>query len=111
MVKKMLFLIIIIISLLCDPALLLLNQTYNLIDTVINLSNYNLNNMNNILIYKNKNIIIGGENFLLKLSAKNLQVNEQIRYGPVNDSRQCKTYPNEACNSFNTEKYLTNNYN
>jgi hypothetical protein len=107
----MLFLIIIIISLLCDPALLLLNQTNNLIDTVINLSNYNLNNINNILIYKNKYIIIGGENFLLKLSAKNLQVNEQIRYGPVYDSRQCKFYPNEECNSFNTEKYLTNNYN
>ena len=87
------------------------NNNKSLIDTVINLSNYNLNNVNNLLIYKNKYIIIGGENFLLKLSTKSFEVKELIRYGPIFDSRQCKFYPNEECSSFNSEKYLTNNYN
>lgn len=89
----------------------LITLLFNLIDSkrlidTINLSQYNLNNLNLI----KESIYVGGENILIKLNTKDLSITNRIEYGPVYDSYECKYYPKEE-DDCSKKKELMNNYN
>ena len=60
----------------------------------LNLSNKNLNNLNNLLVVRDR-IYLTGENQLISLNETNFDIIEQVRYGPVYDSINCKYFPRE----------------
>jgi hypothetical protein len=82
----------------------------------LNLSNKNLNNLNNLLVH-NGRIYLASENQLLSIDETTFDIIEQIRYGPVYDSINCKYHPKDECQqaqqatSTQDNKYLTNNFN
>ena len=55
-----------------------------------------LKNINNVAYY-NGYLYVGAQNWLLKLNAVTLQIEQSVRYGPVLDSPNCRYWPIEEC--------------
>ena len=71
----------------------------------------------NHLVYHKGFVYVGAENWLLKLNAATLRIEQSVQYGPLLDSIYCRHFPVEEC-SFEKQpgeptsaKQLSNNYN
>lgn len=69
-----------------------------------------LTNINTIKYY-NGYLYIAAQNWLLKLNANTLKIEQSIRYGPVLDSPMCRYNPIEECSSATPTKHSMNNFN
>ena len=69
-----------------------------------------LTNINSIKYY-NGYLYIAAQNWLLKLNANTLKIEQSIRYGPVLDSPMCRYNPIEECSSAMQTKHSMNNFN
>lgn len=66
------------------------------------------------MVQHNGYLYVAAENWLLKLNAASLAIEQSVRFGPLYDSARCRYDPREECNHLQSKidsKVLTNNYN
>jgi len=68
-----------------------------------------IRNINNIA-YHGAYVYVGAQNWLLKLNALTLKIEQSVNYGPILDSVMCRYYPFEEC-TVQSKKYATDNFN
>lgn len=61
------------------------------------------------MVQHNGYLYVAAENWLLKLNAASLAIEQSVRFGPLYDSAWCRYDPHEEC--MDSPKVLTNNYN